>query len=81
MASTLRKKIVEMVSGSGEELLSLDGLHNLVLKAISGKLILKKAQMAIDDFVSGYGTYKEIQETAGLSTKNTIVTIISLKKI
>ncbi len=50
-----------------EELSEHDGLHNLALKALSGKMDFPIKQMAIKGFVSGYGTYKEMQDRAGLS--------------
>ncbi len=52
---------------SVEEISSHDGLHNLVLKASLGLEGIKGQQIAITDFIGGYGTYNEIQERAGLA--------------
>ena len=52
---------------SVEELSSHDGLYNLVLKASAGLDGIKSQQLAISEFISGYGSYAEIQERAGLA--------------
>jgi len=52
---------------SVEELSSHDGLYNLVLKGSLGLDGIKSKQLAISDFISGYGTYAEIQTRAGLA--------------
>jgi transketolase len=52
---------------SVEEMSSQDGLYNLVLRASIGVAGTKGQQLAITEFLSGYGTYGEIQDRAGLS--------------
>ena len=52
---------------SVEELSSHDGLYNLVLKVSAGLDGIKSQQLAISEFIGGYGTYAEIQERAGLA--------------
>ena len=52
---------------SVEELSSHDGLYNLVLKGSAGLEGIKSQQLAISEFISGYGTYAEIQTRAGLA--------------
>jgi transketolase len=53
-----------------EEISSQDGLYNLVLKASIGLAGIKGEQLAITEFLSGYGTYGEIQDRAGLSARH-----------
>jgi transketolase len=55
---------------SVEEMSNQDGLYNLVLKASIGVAGIKGEQLAITDFLSGYGSYGEIQDRAGLSTRH-----------
>jgi transketolase len=57
---------------SVEELSSHDGLYNLVLKASAGLDGIKSQQLAISEFISGYGTYAEIQARAGLAQHNIV---------
>jgi transketolase len=53
-----------------EELSSQDGLYNLVLNATLGLSGIKGKQLAITEFISGYGNYHEIQDRAGLSVRH-----------
>jgi transketolase len=55
-----------------EELSAHDGLHNLCLRACVGVDGIRVAQLAVEDFVYGYGTYEELCAKAGL-TPETIV--------
>jgi transketolase len=55
-----------------EELSAHDGLHNLGLRACVGLDGIRVAQLAVEDFVYGYGTYEELCAKAGL-TPETIV--------
>ena len=57
---------------SVEELSSHDGIYNLVLKASTGMSGIKSQQLAISEFIGGYGTYSEIQERAGLAQDNIV---------
>jgi len=52
---------------SVEELSSHDGLYNLILKASAGLDGIKSQQLAISEFIRGYGSYAEIQARAGLA--------------
>lgn len=53
-----------------EELSAHDGLYNLCLKASVGIDGLKTAQLAVDDFIYGYGTYEELCARVGLTAEN-----------
>ncbi|MEK9776243.1 MAG: transketolase C-terminal domain-containing protein [Quisquiliibacterium sp.] len=50
-----------------EELSAHDGLYNLCLRACIGINDLTTEQIAIDDFVHGYGTYEELCAKVGMS--------------
>lgn len=50
-----------------EELSAHDGLHSLCLRACVGVDGLRVAQLAVDDFIHGYGTYDELCARAGLT--------------
>lgn len=50
-----------------EELSAHDGVFNQVLKSCIEMNDIKFAQIAIDDFIHGYGTYQELCEQIGLS--------------
>jgi transketolase len=55
---------------SVEEISSQDGLFNLVVNASMGLVEVRGEQLAIREFLSGYGTYGEIQDRAGLSARH-----------
>ena len=50
-----------------EELSAHDGIYNLCLRACLGLNDIAMAQIAIDDFVHGYGWYEELCGRTGLS--------------
>src|SRR5262249_42709689 len=50
-----------------EELSAHDGLYNLCLRASVGLNGISAAQIAIEDFIQGYGTYDELCARVGLS--------------
>jgi transketolase len=50
-----------------EELSAHDGLYNLCLRACVGVNNLATEQIAIEDFVHGYGTYEELCARVGMS--------------
>lgn len=50
-----------------EELSAHDGLYNLCLRACVGINDLATEQIAIDDFIHGYGTYEELCAKVGMS--------------
>lgn len=54
-----------------EELSAHDGLFNLCIKAVLGVNDLRVTQLAIDDFIHGYGTYEELCGKVGLT--NTVI--------
>ena len=63
---------------SVEEMSSQDGLYSLVLKASFGLDGVKGQQLAITEFLNGYGTYGEIQDRAGLSLRKIIQAVFKL---
>lgn len=56
------KKLVSL-----EELSAHDGIFNLCLRSCIGIDGVKYKQMAIDDFIHGYGSYEDLCKKAGLS--------------
>jgi transketolase len=52
-----------------EELSAHDGLYSLCLKASVGLDGLVAAQLAVEDFIHGYGTYDELCNKIGLSAE------------
>jgi transketolase len=60
-----------------EEISRQDGLFNLVNGAIAGKFEYSIKQIAINDFVRPYGSYKDLCEHAGLSTQNLVETALN----
>jgi transketolase len=58
-----------------EELSSQDGLYNKVLQSVLGLGKLKGKQMAVSDFIRGYGTYTELQNQAGLSEEYIVANV------
>ena len=66
---------------SVEELSAHDGLFNLCLKSCIGIDGMKAEQLAIKDFLHSYGSYKDLCETAGLTSNNIIkVTMRMMEK-
>jgi len=63
-----------------EELSAHDGMFNLCLRACIGIDRVQFKQMAVEDFIHGYGTYEELCEKAGLSSKALEVNIKKLMK-
>jgi transketolase len=61
-----------------EELSAHDGLFNMCLRNSYELNGIKYKQMAIEDFVLGYGTYEELCEKIGLSSKNIKRQIVNL---
>jgi transketolase len=51
-----------------EELSAHDGLFNLCMRACLGQAGVSMKQLAIEDFIHGYGTYEELCERVGLSS-------------
>lgn len=63
-----------------EELSAHDGLFNLCLRACLGLNDIAVDQIAIDDFVHGYGNYEELSAKAGFSIDEIANRIILLKQ-
>lgn len=61
------KKLVSV-----EELSAHDGLFSLCLKACIGLSSIQVVQLAIDDFIHGYGTYEELCSRAGLTAESIV---------
>jgi len=55
-----------------EELSSSDGLFNRALAASFGLLDAAPRQLAIEGFIHGYGSVKDLREDAGLSVKHIV---------
>ena len=54
---------------SVEELSAHDGLFNQCLKSVAELDGLSLKQLAVNDFVSGYGSHQDMMETAQISEK------------
>lgn len=65
---------------SVEELSAHDGLYNLCLRACVGLNNVSAAQIAIEDFVHGYGTYDELCARIGMSPEGIRQTALALTK-
>jgi transketolase len=61
-----------------EELSAHDGVFNMCMRACLGISDVKLRQMAISDFVYGYGSYEELCERVGLSSNNIVEQVSSL---
>lgn len=61
-----------------EELSAHDGLYNLCLRACVGVNDVRAEQIAIDDFVHGYGTYEELCTRVGMSPDGIARSILRL---
>jgi transketolase len=57
-----------------EELSAHDGLYTLCLKASVGVNDLRVSQIAIEDFIHGYGSYDELCEKVGLTSNSIFYT-------
>jgi len=65
---------------SVEELSSQDGLFNKCLRATMNIDGVSYKQMAVEEFIHGYGTYEELCSKAGLSAKDIILNATVLFK-
>lgn len=63
-----------------EELSAHDGLYNLCLRACVGLNGIAASQIAIDDFVHGYGTYEELCTRIGMSPEGITRTVLQLTR-
>lgn len=63
-----------------EELSAHDGLFNLCLRACIGVNGLSTSQIAIEDFVHGYGTYDELCTRIGMSPEGIARTVLQLTR-
>lgn len=61
-----------------EELSAHDGLYNLCLRACVGIDGLRTHQLAVNDFIRGYGSYEELCASAGLSADGIIRAALQL---
>jgi transketolase len=61
-----------------EELSAHDGIYNLCLRACLGLNDIAMAQIAIDDFVHGYGSYEELCARIGMSPDGIATAILQL---
>ena len=61
-----------------EELSAHDGLYNQVLKACIGLSPIVAHQIAVEDFIHGYGNYKDLCEKVGLTEPQIFKTAIKL---
>ena len=61
-----------------EELSAHDGIFNLCLRACLGLNDIAMAQIAIDDFVHGYGSYEELCSRIGMSQEGISQAILGL---
>jgi len=61
-----------------EELSAHDGLYNLCLRACVGINDVATGQIAIEDFVHGYGTYDELCARVGMSPDGITGSILRL---
>lgn len=57
---------------SVEELSAHDGLYNMCLRACVGINDLKASQLAVEDFIHGYGTYEDLCSNAGLTSSSIV---------
>jgi transketolase len=63
-----------------EELSAHDGLYNLCLRAAVGLNGISTAQIAIDDFIHGYGSYEELCARVGMSPDGIARTVLELTR-
>ena len=61
-----------------EELSAHDGLFNQCLHSLIGISDIKFCQMAVEDFIRGYGSYEELCKRAGLSHQDVVDNAIKL---
>lgn len=79
------KMIIDSVSKTKhlltlEELSAHDGLYNQCIKSLVKINDVEYCQMAVSDFIRGYGSYDELCETAGLDTNSIINNVLKLTK-
>jgi transketolase len=55
-----------------EELSAHDGLYNQCIKSLIQVNDVRYCQMAVKDFIRGYGSYDELCESAGLGLSSII---------
>tara|TARA_Y100001970_G_scaffold258688_1_gene338850 strand:- start:14209 stop:15135 length:927 start_codon:yes stop_codon:yes gene_type:complete len=63
-----------------EDLSINDGLYSKCVMAINGSFKYKSKQIAVDDFVTSYGTFDNLRETIGISKKNIKSNILKILK-
>jgi transketolase len=63
-----------------EELSAHDGLYNLCLRATVGLGGIATSQIAIEDFVHGYGSYEELCARIGMSPEGIARTVLELTR-
>ncbi len=61
-----------------EETSAQDGVFNLVLRATVGMDGIHHQQMAITDFIYGYGSYQELCEKIGFTAENVVQNILTM---
>ena len=61
-----------------EELSAHDGIYNLCLRACVGLNGVSTAQIAIEDFIHGYGTYEELCARIGMSPEGIKQAVLKL---
>ena len=61
-----------------EELSAHDGIFNLCLRACLGLNEIAMSQIAIDDFVHGYGSYEELCARLGMSSDVISISVVEL---
>ena len=72
------KKTKHLVSV--EELSAHDGLFNICLRNTYELPEIKYSQLAVEDFIHGYGTYEEVCERVGLSPSGIVTSVKSIIK-
>ena len=65
---------------SVEELSAHDGLFNQCLKSVVELNGITAKQLAVNDFVFGYGTHEDMMEKSGISEKNILRAVKKLIK-
>ena len=63
-----------------EELSAHDGIYNLCLRACVGLNSISATQIAIEDFVHGYGSYEELCTRIGMSPEGIKRTVLQLTR-
>lgn len=60
-----------------EEASAHDGVFNLALKATLGLVNVQYSQMAIEDFIHGYGTYQDLCDKLGFTPQGVVRRVIA----